>query len=159
MTNVSIEQVRISGLFGQYDYSISLHREITIITSPNGYGKTNLLKAISFFAQKKFYALRTQIVFDTLEYEFIENIVSSKHIKVFYGEDLDPEALANNYVKVFIREQDTNNDKKFDEFTQKISDCGVANLMTCIVKEETELDNEVEINEIYKNAMSLTNKK
>lgn len=84
MTNVSIEQVRISGLFGQYDYLISLHREITIITSPNGYGKTNLLKAISFFAQKKFYALRTQIVFDTLEYDLsdgfkyrVENIVDN----------------------------------------------------------------------------------
>lgn len=68
MSVFSIEHVKISGLFGEYDYSISFHRDITIITSPNGYGKTTILKAIDLFAQKKFYTLKAQIIFNSLEF-------------------------------------------------------------------------------------------
>lgn len=93
--------------------------------------------------KKGFYILDT----DTLEYEFIENTQSAKHIKVFYGDDIDPSIIKNNFIKVFIKESQTTEDKKIEEFTQKISDSGMATISTCIIKEELELDNSVLISE------------
>jgi len=103
--------------------------------------------------KKGFYIFDTE----TLEYEFIENTVSAKHIKIFYGDEIDPSVLSNNFVKVFIKESETSDDKKFDEFTKKITDSGSASIATCIVKEETELDNTIEISEKGQTLLELIN--
>lgn len=48
-----LKEIRIEGLFNQFDYTIILKEEgITILTGPNGYGKTTILKIIYFFAVK-----------------------------------------------------------------------------------------------------------
>jgi ABC-type lipoprotein export system ATPase subunit len=47
-------RIKIEGLFGQFDYDIKLNQEegITILTGPNGYGKTTILNIIwSLFNQ------------------------------------------------------------------------------------------------------------
>ena len=93
--------------------------------------------------KKGFYVLDT----DTLKYEFIENTVSAKHIKITYGEDIDPSVLKNNFIKVFVKESETSDEKKLDEFTKKISEENVASLATVIVKEDDDLNNDVEISE------------
>ena len=93
--------------------------------------------------KKGFYVLDT----DTLEYEFIENTVSAKHIKLAYGEKIDPSVLENNFVKVFVKESETADEKKLDEFTKKVSESGIASIATVIVKEDDDLDNDVEISE------------
>lgn len=93
--------------------------------------------------RKGFYVFDTE----TLSYEFIENNVSAKHIKITYGEDYDASEVKNNYVKIFIKESETGDDKKFEEFTNKLSDQSIASMSTVVVKEDDELDNTIEISE------------
>lgn len=53
-----IERVEIKKLFGRFDYSINLaeHAQgISILTAPNGYGKSTILKIISSFASGDHY--------------------------------------------------------------------------------------------------------
>nr|VFK02912.1 MAG: Predicted ATP-binding protein involved in virulence [Candidatus Kentron sp. H]VFK03143.1 MAG: Predicted ATP-binding protein involved in virulence [Candidatus Kentron sp. H]VFK05850.1 MAG: Predicted ATP-binding protein involved in virulence [Candidatus Kentron sp. H] len=46
-----LEKIRITGLFDRFDYEIELKAEgITILTGPNGYGKTTILRIIDAFA-------------------------------------------------------------------------------------------------------------
>nr|VFJ71928.1 MAG: AAA ATPase domain-containing protein [Candidatus Kentron sp. FW] len=48
-----LQKIKITGLFDQFDYEIELKPEgITILTGPNGYGKTTILKAIYAFTQR-----------------------------------------------------------------------------------------------------------
>jgi predicted ATP-binding protein involved in virulence len=45
---MKLSRIRLENLFGQFDYDIMLNREegITILTGPNGYGKTTILNII-----------------------------------------------------------------------------------------------------------------
>lgn len=48
-----LKNIKIEGLFNKFDYDIELKEEgITILTGPNGYGKTTILKIIHAFAIK-----------------------------------------------------------------------------------------------------------
>ncbi len=48
-----LKKIKIEGLFNKFDYEIELKEEgITILTGPNGYGKTTILKIIYAFAIK-----------------------------------------------------------------------------------------------------------
>ena len=48
-----LKKIVIEGLFNQFTYNIELKKEgITILTGPNGYGKTTILKIIYAFAAK-----------------------------------------------------------------------------------------------------------
>jgi len=48
-----LKKIRIKGLFNKFNYEIELKNEgITILTGPNGYGKTTILKIIYAFAVK-----------------------------------------------------------------------------------------------------------
>lgn len=64
-----IKSVSIENLFGIFDYNLSFKDEITIITAPNGYGKTICLKIIhSLFTYDYLYYLSldfSKIVFVT----------------------------------------------------------------------------------------------
>jgi DNA repair exonuclease SbcCD nuclease subunit len=101
--------------------------------------------------RKGFYVLDT----DSLEYEFIENTESAKHIKVTYGESFSPSDITNNFIKVFVKESETENEKLFDEFIKTITDLNPASIATVIVKEDCELDNELEISEKGQNFLEL----
>ena len=53
-----IEKIEIDKLFGRFDYSINLTQNdqgISILTAPNGYGKSTILKIISSFASGDHY--------------------------------------------------------------------------------------------------------
>jgi DNA repair exonuclease SbcCD nuclease subunit len=93
--------------------------------------------------KRGFYILDTS----DLSYEFIENTQSAKHIKVEFGTDITSYDLKNNFVKIFVKESQTSDESKLEEYTQKISDSGIANLNTVIIKENLELDNDIEIDE------------
>lgn len=57
---MKIVRLNISGLFGLYDYTIDLGREdgnFTILTSPNGFGKTTILRIINSLNVKRLYFL------------------------------------------------------------------------------------------------------
>ena len=53
-----IERIEIDKLFGRFDYTINLYdneKNISILTAPNGYGKSTILKIISSFASGDHY--------------------------------------------------------------------------------------------------------
>jgi len=63
----------VNGLLGIFNHSIKLKEDssISIITAPNGYGKTSLLKAINYFyndIEKLF-----DFIFDSIEIEYTNN--------------------------------------------------------------------------------------
>ncbi|MGX9727310.1 MAG: AAA family ATPase [Candidatus Electronema sp. VV] len=48
-----LKKIKIEGLFNKFNYEIALKEErITILTGPNGYGKTTILKIIHAFSSK-----------------------------------------------------------------------------------------------------------
>jgi predicted ATP-binding protein involved in virulence len=55
--HMKLSAIKIENLFGQFDYNITLNQDdgITILTGPNGYGKTTILNIIwSLFTSGKF---------------------------------------------------------------------------------------------------------
>jgi predicted ATP-binding protein involved in virulence len=76
--------IGIKGLFGKFDYEIELKKEgITILTGPNGYGKTTILKIIHAFATNNFFFF-FQLPFKEITLSNQDNekvILSKKHSK------------------------------------------------------------------------------
>ena len=66
-----ISRLQIAGLYDLYNYDINLNKEdgnqITILTGPNGYGKTTLLLSISHLYKGNFWYFHFLAV--TLELE------------------------------------------------------------------------------------------
>jgi predicted ATP-binding protein involved in virulence len=74
-----LEKLRVKGLFGRFDYEIKFKGDenLTIITAPNGYGKTVLLTLINDFFSRRFSGiLNTQ--FDELSFDFSDG----KEVKI-----------------------------------------------------------------------------
>ncbi len=61
-----LKKIKIQGLFGKFDYEIELKQEgLTILTGPNGYGKTTILKifdAVANADEKFFKQLPFQLI-------------------------------------------------------------------------------------------------
>lgn len=55
-----LNEIRIDKLFGHFDHVVKLNHEekITIITAPNGYGKTMILKTINFIFNNKISSVK-----------------------------------------------------------------------------------------------------
>lgn len=71
----------VAGLFGLYDYSISFkdsEDNFTIITSPNGYGKTTILRIINSLDVKRLYYLYL-LKFISIEVSFDDGSLLSLH--------------------------------------------------------------------------------
>jgi len=65
---MKIRSLSISGLFGEYNYSMALNDRLTFIHSPNGYGKSTIMHLIySLFDGEAEYVKETP--FDTLRFE------------------------------------------------------------------------------------------
>lgn len=62
-----LKELKIKQLFGQFDYNINLNDTgITIITGPNGFGKSTILKIIEAIVEKDLYEI-SQFPFKLLE--------------------------------------------------------------------------------------------
>ena len=61
---MKIQQISVSGLFGIFDHVIPLNVEdrITIIHSPNGFGKTALLRMLNGFFNSRYSVFRTKLI-------------------------------------------------------------------------------------------------
>lgn len=70
-----LQAVSVKGLFGRFDHEFSLTSsdQITILTAPNGYGKTALLSLITFFFSKQFSKMR-RYEFSSVTLSFSDNI-------------------------------------------------------------------------------------
>jgi predicted ATP-binding protein involved in virulence len=71
---MELQGIKIQNLFGQFDYAISLnqHEGITILTGPNGYGKTTILNIIYHFFKQNFFFFR-RLVFENIVFCFPKN--------------------------------------------------------------------------------------
>ncbi|WP_392434825.1 AAA family ATPase [Yersinia sp. HM-2024] len=94
---MKLHKLTVSKLFDRLDYSLSFEQDIiTIITGPNGYGKTILLKIINNFMTKnlKFFF---EIKFDFIELDFADfNIRLEVANNVLFVEKKD---LINNEIE------------------------------------------------------------
>lgn len=73
-----LKRITINGLFGRFNYELSFSNEgIMIITGPNGYGKSTILRLIYFFSNNRFQDF-LEIRFDSVSFECKD---SSFHIK------------------------------------------------------------------------------
>jgi len=54
---MDLQSLKVQKLFGYFDYTVSLNQQegITILTGPNGYGKTTILNIIYQFFKQNFY--------------------------------------------------------------------------------------------------------
>jgi len=69
-----LENIKIKKLFGLFDYHITLDtsENITILTGPNGYGKTTILNIIYHFFNQQFSYFQ-KLNFESISFEFSEN--------------------------------------------------------------------------------------
>ena len=83
---MKINRLKVIGLFGLYDYDIDFSRQdgdFTVLTSPNGYGKTTLLRIINSLHVKRLFYLYT-LKFNTISIWFSDG--SDLMAKEFFDE-------------------------------------------------------------------------
>jgi predicted ATP-binding protein involved in virulence len=71
---MDLYHIKIQKLFGQFDYDISLKKEegITILTGPNGYGKTTILNIVYNFFKQNFYFYQ-KLAFEAIIFYFADD--------------------------------------------------------------------------------------
>lgn len=70
---MKIKELVVKGLFGRFDYEINfLNKKLLIITAPNGYGKSTLLKIIKSFVDSD-YIFFINENFESIEFTFDNN--------------------------------------------------------------------------------------
>lgn len=85
----------IKGLFGRFNYEINFSDNgVNIITGPNGYGKTTILKVLDSIATQKWD------YFTSLDFKKINIITSKGEIKIVKAKD----SIKINDVKIPVRE-------------------------------------------------------
>ena len=92
-----LKRVSVKRLFGLFDHTVpmDLSERVTIVHSPNGFGKTSLLQMIQSFFAGDYFALR-KIVFRDFELEFdsgktlsIVRVDTEQQVKNQFGPALD----------------------------------------------------------------------
>jgi len=97
---MKIRSLSISGLFGEYDYSLLLNEGLTFIHSPNGYGKSTIMHLIySLFDGEARYVRETP--FDILQFELsdgstilVDNTCTSLDTKIIRDGKAQPISMA-----------------------------------------------------------------
>ncbi|MBF0578108.1 AAA family ATPase [Dysgonomonas sp. GY617] len=71
---MEFKSIKVQKLFGLLDYEIDLDNEefLTILTGPNGYGKTTILNIIYHFFNQKFYFFQ-KLEFQSISFNFSAN--------------------------------------------------------------------------------------
>ena len=65
-----IKRLKIVNLFDRFDYDIDLGKDLTILTGPNGYGKSTILKILMSINKGNFIYF-SRLNFERIEVEFI----------------------------------------------------------------------------------------
>ncbi|HCQ9872031.1 TPA: hypothetical protein OMQ57_002794, partial [Acinetobacter baumannii] len=92
---MKIKKLFISGMFGDFTYELNFEKvlnNVIILTAPNGYGKSTILKIIDQFFNIKFDELIDES-FNFFEIYFDDQKVrvekNDEVLKIIYGEDCD----------------------------------------------------------------------
>jgi predicted ATP-binding protein involved in virulence len=102
---MELQSIKIQKLFGQFDYTISLNQQegITILTGPNGYGKTTILNIIyHFFKQNIFFFQKINFKSITLFFSNDKNVLITKNrrreiIGLFQDSDDEEHIVSEKY--------------------------------------------------------------
>lgn len=100
-----IDTIYIKQLFGLFDHTIKFKHDsnVTIIFSPNGFGKSNILNAVNYFFAENLFEL-SKIPFEQIDITFlgneipkltIEHLTKDVHFHVNLQEDDDPFSVQN----------------------------------------------------------------
>jgi predicted ATP-binding protein involved in virulence len=115
-----LNKLKISGLFEQFNYTISFKNEekLTIITGPNGYGKTMILNIIYNFFNRRFYFFQN-LVFKKIEL-FLEDDITIEITKKKEKDKIKKHTLnlATSEVKEIIEEEEKEREKVLIRFLQ-----------------------------------------
>ena len=105
-----LKKIQIEGLFNQFNYEIEFKKEgITILTGPNGYGKTTLLKIIYAFAVKNLFFF-FQVPFRKIVFSYNRTKIGLLKI--------EPDKLeikSGNKVSIYKKDEIINEIKRFLE--------------------------------------------
>ena len=103
-----LERIKIEKLFGSYDYDIHLNDErVTIVTGPNGYGKTTVLRIINAFANRNFF-LFLILKYCSMTLTFSDN-TSTEIVKVNADDD------SCSHSQIIIRNSTTGQEERFPD--------------------------------------------
>ena len=78
-----IKRLKIVNLFDRFDYDIDLGKDLTILTGPNGYGKSTILKILMSINKGNFIYF-SRLNFERIEVEFINDdrkLILEKEVK------------------------------------------------------------------------------
>lgn len=71
-----MNKLKINGLYGDFDYELNLNEDLSIITAPNGFGKTTIFNILDALARKNIF------YFFELEFNSIEFIFNNYQINI-----------------------------------------------------------------------------
>ena len=94
---MQVKSIKVTQLFGNFDHVVNFHTDerISIITAPNGYGKTILLKILDSVINKKLTFIES-LEFEEIRIGFDNNVVSISKIYGDSEEDVDGVKLTLN---------------------------------------------------------------
>lgn len=166
-----INKISVTKLFGVFNHPVSLNREdrITIIHSPNGFGKTALLRLINGFFNSRYSELRTipfaefRIDFDDGSYLLITQSIDTSEDKkdkylTFYiykpgaeTETFSPpnsliDSLAQTNVSLDITEEKLQSSGGIETQTKNSESTGFQNLVKALTKLTKELTSSIQVN-------------
>ncbi|PNK64930.1 MULTISPECIES: AAA family ATPase [Pantoea] len=89
---LEIKGMKIDGLFEEFNYSFSFNHDINIITSPNGYGKSTVLRLIYSFSNASYFSFFSEVFSEiTFLIESTEKKANQTSINIddeFYNENI-----------------------------------------------------------------------
>jgi len=111
-----INKLKIAGLFEQFNYTISLNNteQLTIITGPNGYGKTMILNIIFSLFNRRFYFFQN-LVFKKIEF-FLDEDLTIEISKKKEKEKIQQQKLNINKNTILIEEKEEEREKVLIRF-------------------------------------------
>ncbi|WP_048973612.1 hypothetical protein, partial [Enterobacter hormaechei] len=132
---LEIKGIKIDGLFEEFDYSFTFNHDINIITSPNGYGKSTVLRLIYSFSNASYFSFFSEVFSEiTFLIESSDKKNTSSSINIddeFFNENLlhhdaaeettssDDESSAQNNKAILVQIKKMNNIISITDLTNR----------------------------------------